>query len=116
FILTQDKSCILDFLHLELRESSFLPPALVVQRRRLLLPAQLLIYAELLRHLLPERRSLFLGVEIQESQVILSLQERLVLMLSVDIDQQARRVPEHTRAYSLAVDPADAPSLHQASA
>src|SRR5699024_12134112 len=44
---------------------------------------------------------------------------------SSDLDQrrdckracaQARRVPEHTRAYSLAVDPADAPSLHQASA
>ena len=45
--------------------------------------------------------------------MILPVQERLILMLSVDIDQQAGRIPEHPCAHSLSVDPADAPSLHE---
>src|SRR5699024_6138895 len=45
--------------------------------------------------------------------MILPVQERLILMLSVDIDQQAGRIPEHPCAHSLSVDPADAPPLHE---
>ena len=45
--------------------------------------------------------------------MILPVQERLILVLPVDIDQQPRRLSEHPCAHGLAVDPADAPPLHE---